>query len=113
MEIRIDFNDKEKAAQQIAGIQESFDEIIRINNEARATLKDNSIVIDDCIEKLNTLQTANGDLVQTLKNIHIMLNARVELFAKDEEMRALIETLGTFVTSSGAIKAGVIREHQK
>ena len=113
MEFKIDLNNREKATEQLAEVQKAFDDIMKINTEGQATLKENALVIDKAIISLNQMQNTQGDMVQIIKNVHIMLNARLEMFATDEEIKALITSLGSFIMSSAAVKAGVMREQQK
>lgn len=54
-------------------------------------------------------EQTNLDLVQTIKNIHIVLNSKMDMFKDDIKMQELMSHLAVFIASPATIKAGVMK----
>lgn len=112
MQVEIDLNNKEKAAEEIKKIQKAIDDLIGVCKSQEQQLKDNVKVINEAEEHINTLQKTAVDLSDALKAVHRILQSKKEMFGTDKEIKELLDMLATFVVSSGAIKLGVISHAQ-
>ena len=64
-------------------------------------------LLDDSLKINSALQTSNDNLMTTIKNIHINLNANNECFTGNVQIEEMMKELAKFIMSGEAIKAGV------
>lgn len=102
------FENKEEAKKVVKQIQDSIDELVLANTELKAQLNYNLEVIKSAEEQITNLTDTSVGLSDALKAVHRILQARKDQFKGDDEMKAVMDSLATFVVSSGAIKLGVI-----
>lgn len=100
--------DETKAKEVIAKVQKAIDDLVIANSQAQQAAKDALTLSNEYEKQVDLLLQANTDLADALKNIHIMLNAKRDLFKEDKEMVEFMEKLATWTLSSAAIKSGVI-----
>lgn len=100
--------DETKAKEVIAKVQKAIDDLVIANSQAQQAAKDALALSNEYEKQVDLLLQANTDLADALKNIHIMLNAKRDLFKEDKEMVEFMEKLATWTLSSAAIKSGVI-----
>ena len=102
------FESKEKAEKVVKQIQFAIDELTLANQESMRQLKETLATIDQAEKQIKILTQANIDMTKTMKNLHIVLGTKKDLWKDDEEMNVVMNALAHFVTGSGAIKLGVI-----
>lgn len=110
MKIELDLLDKSKIQSQVQVIQEQIDELLGVIEKQQSELKNNADVMLNAQDRIETLLNTNKDLVEAIKNVHIYLGSQSDKFKGDEGFKILMEGLGVFIMSSGAIKAGVVNE---
>lgn len=108
MKIDLDLSNKEEAKKQLEKIQFAIDELLDVCNKQKAQLKENLEVMTTSEEQIINLTKASVDMADTIKAVHRILQARKEKFEGDDAMKTVMDSLATFVVSSGAIKLGVI-----
>ncbi len=102
-------NDPTKAKAVVKRVQNVIDELVEANQEALQVAKDANANADEYEKQCNNLNKSNQGLVEALKNVHIVLGSKIDLFKDDEGMNELMKELGKFIMSSGAIKSGVVK----
>lgn len=100
--------DEAKAKQTISKVQKAIDDLVIANTAAKKAAEDAVALSDEYEKQVNLLLSANTDLADALKNIHIMLNSKRELFKEDAEMADFMAKLATWTLSSSAIKSGAL-----
>jgi hypothetical protein len=100
--------DPEKALKIIEEVQTSVTAIVTYFNEMKVRVEDLSKTCNDYEKLAVDNQKACIDLTQSIKHIHISLNAHREVLPP--ELEQLANELGKFVLSGGAIKAGVMAD---
>jgi len=108
IDLKEGMNNPEKAAQVIKQVQDALDEAVIGWQDATAAAKAANDIAEKYQKHCETLQTTSNDLTEALKNVHIVLGSKKDLWKDDKQMIQLMENLGTFVLSSGAIKSGVM-----
>lgn len=108
LNLNFDFNNKAEAAANLKVVQNQFDELLDVMKQQEKQLKENVKTIDEAHKSITDLTNSSVGFSDALKNIHITLNNKKDLWEGDKEMQGLMEGLATFVVSSGAIKLGVI-----
>lgn len=116
MEAQLEFDlneaikDPSKAKEIVKGVQKAFTEMSNASLEAIESAKAMKNVAVEYEKQLKLISNANLDLTTAMKNIHIILSNRTDMFKDDPEMQEVIAGLATFVTGAGAIKLGVINK---
>ncbi len=100
--MKLDLNSDKKQ------MQKCFDDLIESNKQSVSYAKEIAEKLNESVELYKAQLNAAIQLSDAIKNIHLMLNERIELFSNDNDMKKLLENLGEFVLSSGAIKMGVL-----
>lgn len=100
--------DKEKAKVVIKKVQDAIDELVISNQEWEKNAKEALKTAKEYEAQVDKLLEANIDLSDALKNVHIFLNSKRDLFKKDKASVEFMEKLATWTISSSAIKAGVM-----
>ena len=108
MQVEINLKNKEQAAQEIKKVQTAIDELLDVCNQQKTQLQENIKTISEAEAHSKTLENSAVDMSDAMKAIHRILQSKKELFEGDQEMKAVLDSLATFVVSSGAIKLGVI-----
>jgi len=108
MEIKINLNNKEQAKEEVKKIQKAIDDLLGVCNDQKTQLQENVKVINEAEEHIKNLTDTSIGLSDSLKAIHQILGRKKDLFEGDEEIKAIMDTLSTFVLGSGAIKLGVL-----
>jgi len=110
-ELKINFEDLKdvtKAKRVVKDVQEFVDNVIKQRDELLNQAEISNKVATEYQNHLFTVSKTVGDLTQAMKNIHVMLGSKKDLWQDDSEMNDLMNTISTFVMSSGAIKLGVL-----
>ena len=102
------FKKPEKAKEIVKKVQTSFTELTDACLAMKEAAKESEKLNLEYAKQVQHLTNANVDMVTAMKNIHIILSSRQELFKDDKEMQEVMLGLATFVTGSGAIKMGVL-----
>ena len=108
MEIKLNIENKEEAKAQLKVIQKSIDELVDVCSEQKKQLQENIKTISEAEDHIKNLTDTSVGLSDSLKAIHTILGKKKDMFEGDEEMKAIMDSLATFVLGSGAIKLGVI-----
>lgn len=116
MNVEIDLmeglKDPEKAKTVVKQVQKAIDDLTKGFQQAMVAAESAQKVADDYSGQVSILVRSNAELQGAIKDIHLLLNAKKDLWENDTEMQSLVTELGKHVMSSSAIKAGVIDEAQ-
>lgn len=102
--------DNDEAKEVIKQVQAAFRELSEASLEAIDAAKKANQNANEYHEQLVKVNKANLDLTQAIKNIHIVLGSKRDLWENDKEIEAVMNSLATFVLGSGSMKAGIIAE---
>jgi hypothetical protein len=108
MEINLNIENKEEARKQLKVIQKEINSLVEVCNLQKTQLQENLTTMTDAEEQIKKLTDTAVGLSDSLKAIHQILGKKSDMFEGDVEMKAIIDSLATFVLGSGAIKLGVI-----
>jgi hypothetical protein len=106
-------NNPEKAKVIVQQVQKAFTELANSNLQALNVAKQSQTLLADYEQQMKVLVNGNINLADALKNVHIFLNSKKDLWKADKEVQDFMQHLSTWVVSSGAIKLGVLSEHNK
>lgn len=94
--------------QELAQFQKDVDVMVNCFNEYKKEVERLEKLLNDSILVNERINTANVHLVESLKNINMILNANNELFIGNSQVENMMKELSKFIVSSESIKAGVI-----
>ena len=97
----------EKAPEIVRSVQAAFTELSNSSLAALEAAKQSKNLAEEYSKQVQLLTQSNVDLTSAMKNIHIILNSKSDLFKGDAEMQEVMAGLSMFVVGSGAIKMGV------
>lgn len=112
MKIELSLDDKEKAKEQIKLIQQSFDEIVKVNQMQKAQLQKNADDLDQSAKSIKSYQDSAISLIEAIRNIHSLLGAKSDLINSDKQLVELRNSLGVILLNSASIKLGVINNEK-
>jgi len=95
------------AKEIVRRVQNAFDELQEANKDLLKVAESSNKIARDFEQQNKDFIDSIKGLTDTLKQIHIVLNARKELWKNDEKVQELMIHLAGFVTGSAAIKLGV------
>lgn len=105
--------DPEKAKSVIDDVQQSIDGLVSSNEKVLAEAEKASKLSAEFEKLCRDLEKSNLELVEAVKNIHLILNKHRDRWEDLPDMQEVIKGLGQFVTSAGVIKAGVVAEAER
>lgn len=102
-----------KAKVVIKKVQDAIDELVIANQGYKKGAEDLLKISAEYEKQVEIISNANLDLMDALKNIHIFLGSKKDLFKGDAEFNDFMNKLSTWTISSSAIKASVIQHKRK
>lgn len=108
MDFNIDLNDKEKARLELKRIQDEIESLLDVIATQKKEILRQVDVIDSAQNHIKSLEKSTVGLTEAMKSVHSILGSKSDLFKGDEEMKVIMESLGTFIMGSSSIKLGVL-----
>jgi len=106
--MNINFENKEEAMMQVKVLKDSYEEMCEVSKKQNEALKVANDQLESAAKTINTLTDAAMGTTEALKAVHTILGSKKDLWNNDKQINELMNSLSTFVLSSGAIKLGVI-----
>lgn len=97
-----------KTQADVDKVQKEFDDLLAVCKSQKIELSKNGLLMVEANRQINTLTELAISLSDTLKATHSVLGRKKDMFKGDDEMTVILNSLATFVLSSGAIKLGVV-----
>lgn len=99
-------DEKHTLAESLKNVMEASEALITMNAELHTN---NDLLIRD----LEVIGASFADVVAFVKDLHLLLNANLEIANQIKGMPEILKLIGQFVLSPSAVKAGVVRNDNK